>query len=48
MSVYKEKEAASPLVLGALFLIQGGIATSGAYAVCLRSKSQDKGWRLER
>lgn len=46
MSVHKEKEAAGPLVLGALFLIQGGIATSGAFAVCLRSKSQDKGWRL--
>ncbi len=45
MSVHKEKEAAGPLVLGALFLIQGGIATGGAFAVCLRSKSQDKRWR---
>lgn len=45
MSLHKE-EAASPLVLGALLLIQGGIATSGAFAVCLRSKFQDKGWRL--
>ena len=43
MSVHKEKEAASTLVLGALFLIQGGIATSRAFAVCLRSESQDKG-----
>jgi len=43
MSVLKEKEAADPLVLGALFLVQGGIATSGAFAVCLRSSSQDKG-----
>jgi hypothetical protein len=38
MSVHKEREAAGPLVLGALFLIQGGIADSGAFAVCLRSK----------
>ena len=37
MSVRKEKDAASRLVLGALFLIQGGIAASGAFAVCLRS-----------
>jgi hypothetical protein len=46
MSVHKEKEAASPLVLGAMFLIQDGLATCGAYTVCLRGKSQDKGWRL--
>lgn len=48
MSVHKEKEAAGPLIPGALFLIQGGIATGGAFAVCLRSKSQDKGSRLGR
>lgn len=48
MSVHKEKEAAGPLVLGALFLIQVGIATGGTFAVCLRSKSQDKGRRLGR
>jgi hypothetical protein len=47
MSVHQEKEAASPLALGALLLIQGGVATSGACAVCLRSKSQDKGGVLE-
>ena len=43
MSLHKEREAAGPLVLGALFLGQGGIATSGACAVCLRSKSHNKG-----
>ncbi len=47
MSVHQEKEAASPLTLGALQSIQGGVATSGACAVCLRGKSQDKGRTLE-
>lgn len=48
MSVHKEEEAAVPLVLGALFFIQGGIATGRTFTLCLRSNSQDKGRRLGR
>ena len=48
MSVHKEKEAAVPPVLGALFFIPGGIATGRTFTLCLRSKTQDKGKRLGR
>lgn len=42
MSIHKGKEAASALLLGALFLRKGGVSTSEAFAWCLMSKSQDK------